>query len=59
MNHNIDEDEIVEMKVPKHNQTQFNTGLAMFHLKSEEAVQAALRLKGTEIGERWAAGGFA
>lgn len=54
VNHNIDEDEIVEMKVPKHNNTQFNTGLAMFHLKSEEAVRAALELKGTEIGDRWA-----
>ncbi|CAM9917650.1 unnamed protein product [Scytosiphon promiscuus] len=53
VNHNVDEDDIVDMKVPKYNETQFNTGLAMFHLKSEEAVQVALQLKGTEIGDRW------
>ncbi len=53
MNHNIDEDEIVAMEVPKYNQTQFNTGLAMFHMKNEQAVESALALKGTYIGERW------
>lgn len=53
MNHNIEEEDILAMKVPKYNQTQFNTGIAMFHLRSAEAVASALMLKGTYIGDRW------
>ncbi|CAN0195523.1 unnamed protein product [Pylaiella littoralis] len=52
-NHNIDDEDIVAMNVPKYNETQFNTGIAMFHLKTEEAVSLALKLKGTYIGDRW------
>lgn len=52
LNHEIGEDEIVAMNVPKFNETQFNTGIAMIHFKSEESVARALELKGTHIGER-------
>lgn len=52
LNHEIGEDEIVAMNVPKFNETQFNTGIAMIHFKSEESVVRALELKGTHIGER-------
>lgn len=40
------------MHVPKYNETQFNTGIAMFHLNTEEAVSLALKLKGSYIGDR-------
>ncbi|CAB1117071.1 unnamed protein product [Ectocarpus sp. CCAP 1310/34] len=53
LNHDIAEDEIVAMSVPKFNETQFNTGIAMIHFKSDESVARALELKGTYIGERW------
>lgn len=52
LNHEIAEDDIVAMNVPKFNETQFNTGIAMIHFKSEESVARALELKGTHIGER-------
>lgn len=52
VNHNLDEEDIIEMNVPKYNQTEFNTGTAMFHLRNEEAVSSALTLKGTYIGDR-------
>lgn len=50
--YNIKEDEVVEMKVPKHNSSSFNTGVAFLHMKDEEAVQKTIALKGTYIGER-------
>ncbi|CBJ25446.1 G-rich sequence factor 1 [Ectocarpus siliculosus] len=53
LNHEIAEDEIVAINVPKFNETQFNTGIAMIHFKSDESVARALELKGTHIGERW------
>lgn len=53
VNHDVAEEDIVEMVVPKHNHTLFNTGMAMFHLRSDEAVASALTLKGTYIGDRW------
>eukprot|EP00752_Nemacystus_decipiens_P002808 g2620.t1 len=53
VNHDIKEEDILGMEVPKYNETQFNTGMAMFHLRSEEAVAAAIQLKGTYIGDRW------
>eukprot|EP00903_Cladosiphon_okamuranus_P019484 g17917.t1 len=49
----IGEEDIVNMSVPRYNETQFNTGIAMFHLRSEEAVASAILLKGTYIGDRW------
>lgn len=52
VNNHIQEEDIVAMEVPKYNQTQFNTGLAMFHLRTDEAVAHAVNLKGTYIGDR-------
>lgn len=44
------------MKVPKHQNTVFNTGLAFLLLKDESVVEKAIALKGTHIGERWLIG---
>lgn len=42
----------MEMKVPKYNATQFNTGTAYLHVRNEEASAKAFALKGTYIGDR-------
>lgn len=49
----ISAEDIVEMKVPKYNATQFNTGTAYLHVRNEEASAKAFALKGTYIGDRW------
>lgn len=50
--HGIDEEDVVDMKVPKYNATQFNTGTAYLHVKDEAASAKAFALKGTYIGDR-------
>lgn len=50
--YNVSEEDILEMNVPKHNQTTSNTGIAYLRVRDEEAAQKMLALKGAYIGER-------
>ena len=52
LQYDISEDEMVQMKVPKHNNTNSNTGIAFLHLKDEEAADKVMALRGSYIGDR-------
>lgn len=52
LQHGVAEDDIVEMKIPKHNMTESNTGIAFIHMRDEAAADLTLGLKGTYIGDR-------
>lgn len=46
------EESILQMRVPKHNRSDRNTGIAYLNVKDEEAAQKAIALKGSYINDR-------